>query len=304
MAAAKVVINHLGQTNPDSLSVAWMRSSLEAPSIDTALQLHQGCIALWWARSFSVAPPANRNQTGTKWLSDTIVMTWRKRDIICSKPHPFDRKLLYLVVFSLKQLLNIFENSACSIQVTCSTLAHWKMTKEFFQNTETSHHCKYCLCVRSSPPVKQAQQHCDQRDSFFSLSNDLCASSKFSSIMLHQPDTKTNRPKQNESHEGLCLYNTSNLMKKHVPISQRHTCWISLWSDASSSASWKQAKALLIWHYGQRREHTNQQVTGIMLDTHYMHVLNELDQIAICKDYKSYAQLPALCIPLASEHVL
>lgn len=106
-----------------------MRSSLEALSIDTALQLHQGCIALWWAKSFSVAPPANGNQTGSKWLSDTFVATWRERDKSYSQPHPFDCKLLYLVVFSLEQLLNVFENSACSIQVTSSTLAHCKMTK-------------------------------------------------------------------------------------------------------------------------------------------------------------------------------
>lgn len=38
-------------------------------------------------------------------------------------------------------------------------------------------------------------------------------------------------------------------MRKTIPISYKHTCWISLWSEASSKASWKDVKALLIWHW-------------------------------------------------------
>ena len=33
---------------------------------------------------------------------------------------------------------------------------------------------------------------------------------------------------------------------RYLPISYRHTCWISLWSTASSRAVWKEVKALLI----------------------------------------------------------
>lgn len=38
----------------------------------------------------------------------------------------------------------------------------------------------------------------------------------------------------------------------YLPISYRQTCWISLWSIASSKAVWKEVKALLIWHWREK----------------------------------------------------
>lgn len=60
-----------------------MRSSFEALSTDTTLQLHQGCIALWWGRSFLISQPADR-------VGKHFVTHFQKRDErICSKNSPF-----------------------------------------------------------------------------------------------------------------------------------------------------------------------------------------------------------------------
>lgn len=72
-------------TNPDSLSAAWMVSSLQVLSTDTGLQLPRGCKAAWWVRPFSVYQPACG---GWGWDNKfvTIFKTGQKRNK-CKKMH-------------------------------------------------------------------------------------------------------------------------------------------------------------------------------------------------------------------------